>query len=312
MATIVFESLFPVLLVIVIGLGLRKSGIVSQAHWEGIELLGYWLLIPALVMVSLIQMDLASIELSSIVKGYVLAVIIQMSIVWLLRKPLNRYLQINDRSFSSIFQTATRWNGFIALAIANNLAGDQGLAIVSLIIALTVPILNVTNVVMMTVCCSASSPTFANTLINTLKVPLIWAALAGLVINLWQLPIYEPLIISFDIIGRAGLGVGLLAIGAGLHVRHALNARAPVLIGVIAKLFVFPLLVFLACRMFGVDGLALQIAVLSASVSTASNGYILARQMGGDFDSYAATASLQIVVCMFSIPLILWLLSVVT
>jgi hypothetical protein len=50
-------------------------------------------------------------------------------------------------------------------------------------------------------------------------------------------------------------------------------------------------------------------AMLSASVSTAMNGYILARQMGGDADLYAATASLQVVISMVSIPLALWLVS---
>jgi len=38
------------------------------------------------------------------------------------------------------------------------------------------------------------------------------------------------------------------------------------------------------------------------------NGYILARQMGGDADLYAATASLQVVLSMFTIPLILWMI----
>lgn len=44
-------------------------------------------------------------------------------------------------------------------------------------------------------------------------------------------------------------------------------------------LLVFPLLVFLGCMMFYVVGLPLQVAVLSASVATASNGYMLAREM---------------------------------
>ena len=309
MGVIVFESLLPVLLVIVTGLGLRKSGIVPEKHWQGIELLGYWLLIPALVMVSLINMDLSDIKLGSITKAYLLAVIAQMSIIWVLRKPLHHYLHINNRSFSSIFQTGTRWNGFIALAIANNLAGDQGLAIVSLIIAITVPILNVANIVVLTVCCSAIRPTIRNTVINTLKVPLIWGALLGLLINLGQLPVYGTLMVSFDIVGRAGLGIGLLAVGAGLHTRAMFNARSTALVGVVAKLLVFPLLVFLGCMMFDVVGLPLQIAVLSASVATASNGYILARQMGGDAELYSATASLQVVISMISIPLIMWLIA---
>ena len=309
MGTIVFESLLPVFLVIAIGFGLRKSSIVPESNWRGIELLGYWILFPALVLLSLIKMDLANLDLGSITKAYLFAVIIQLVAVWLLRKPLNRHLNINDRTFSSIFQTATRWNGFIALAIANKLAGDQGLAIVALIMAITVPLLNFVNIIMLTVCCSDSKPTLKTTAINTLKVPLIWGAILGLAINLLRIPVYEPVLVSLDIVGRAGLGVGLLTVGAGLRIHAMFNARATVMIGIVAKLFVFPALVFTGCILFGVSGLALQIAMLSASVATAMNGYVLARQMGGDAELYAATASLQVIVSMLSIPLILWLIS---
>lgn len=309
LSAIVFESLLPVIIVIAVGLFLRESKIVSKENWLGIELLSYWLLFPILVMVALLKMDLGKISLGSITKSYLLAVIVQLLIIWLLRKPLRKFLGVNGRSFSSIFQTSTRWNAFIALAIANNFAGDQGLAIVALIMAVTIPVLNIVNIVVLTLCCSDTKPTIAAAVMNTLKVPIIWGALFGLLLNLAHAPIYEPLIVSFDIIGRAGLGIGLLTVGAGLHIKAMVRPGITVLVGFTAKLFLFPLLVFISCTMFQVSGLALQISIVSASVATAMNGYVLARQMGGDADLYATTASLQVVGSMFSIPIILWLIS---
>jgi malonate transporter len=309
LSVIVFESLLPVIIVIAVGLFLREFKIVSKENWLGIELLSYWLLFPILVMFSLLKMDLSKISLGSITKSYLLAVLVQLVIIWMLRKPLREFLGVNGRSFSTIFQTSTRWNAFIALAIANNFAGDQGLAIVALIMAVTLPVLNVVNIVVLTLCCSDTKPTIAATVINTLKVPIIWGALFGLSLNLAQVPIYEPLIVSFDIIGRAGLGVGLLTIGAGLHLKAMVRPKITVLVGFTAKLILFPLLVFISCLVFQVSGLALQISIISASVATAMNGYVLARQMGGDADLYATTASLQVVGSMFSIPMMLWLIS---
>lgn len=197
----------------------------------------------------------------------------------------------------------------MALAIASNFAGDQGLAIVALIMALSIPVYNFVNVVVLSICCSETRPTITSTAVNTLKVPLIWGALLGIWINFAQVPIYEPLKVSLDIVGRAGLGVGLLTVGAGLHLKAIAQNGVTMFVGVVAKLFCFPLLVFTCCMIFGVDGLALQIAMISSSVATAMNGYILARQMGGDADLYAATASLQVVTSMFTIPLILWLIT---
>ncbi len=309
MGSIVFESQLPVFLVIAAGLALRKSNIVPEQQWRGIELLGYWLLFPALVLESLIKMDLSNLNLGAISQAYLSAVVLQMAIIWLSRRFLRRQLGMSDRSFSSVFQTSTRWNGFIALAIANKIAGDQGLAIVALIMALTIPVLNIVNIIVLTICTSDRKPTLQTTVVNTLKVPLIWGALLGLAINLAAIPVYEPIMVSLDIVGRAGLGIGLLTVGAGIRIQAMKSARASVLIGIIAKLFLFPLLVYAGCLVFNVDGLALEIALLSAAVSTAMNGYVLARQMGGDAELYASTASIQVIVSMFSIPLILWMVS---
>lgn len=309
MNIIVFESLLPVFFVIAVGLLLRKSSIVPQPQWRGIEALGYWLLFPILVMESLINMDLKNIDLGSITKAYLLAVFAHVILVWLLRRPLNKLFGIGDRSFSSIFQTSTRWNAFIALAIASKLAGDQGLAIVALVMAITVAILNFINIIALTILTSDDKPTIKTTLITALKVPLIWGAFLGLLINLAEIPIYEPVMVSLDIIGRAGLGIGLLAVGAGIRISTLTKFRFDVSIGIVAKLFVFPLLVLISSIVFALQGLTLQIVMLCATVSCAMNGYVLAREMGGDADLYASTASLQVIISMFSIPLILWLVS---
>lgn len=309
MGIIVFESLLPVFLVIAVGLALRKFDIVPESDWRGVELLGYWLLFPVLVLESLINMDLSSIDLGAITLGYMSAVLIQLILVWSLRGLLRQKMNVNDRSFSSIFQTSTRWNAFIALAIASKLVGAQGLAIVALIMAFTIPFLNIVNIVVLTICTSDTRPTLKTTLLNTLKVPLIWGALGGLFINIAGIPVYEPLLVSMDVVGRAGLGIGLLTVGAGIRISAMQTARANVIISIFAKLVLFPALVYFGCVMFGVTGMPLQIAVLCASVSTAMNGYVLARQMGGDVELYAASASLQVVVSMFTIPLILMLIA---
>lgn len=309
MGTIVFESQLPVFLVIAIGLLLRKYAVVPEDQWRGIELLGYWLLFPVLLMVSLIKMDLSNIDLGAISQAYLSAIVLQLMLVWSLRGTLRNKLGLSDRSFSSVFQTSTRWNGFIALAIASKLAGEQGLALVALIMAITVPVLNFVNIIVLTVCTSETRPTIKQTALNTAKVPLIWGALLGLAINLSGVLVYEPIMTTLDIVGRAGLGIGLLTVGAGISVQAILSAKTNVILSIVAKLFVFPLLVYIACGLFSVTGLPLQMAMLSASVSAAMNGYVLARKMGGDAELYASATSLQVIISLFSIPLILWLVS---
>ncbi len=68
-----------------------------------------------------------------------------------------------------------------------------------------------------------------------------------------------------------------------------------------------PLLVLALTIAFGIDGLARVVAVLCAAAPTAMQGYIVARNMGGDatlMSSLIATGHLATII---TIPLMLWL-----
>ena len=307
MGAIVFESLLPVFVVIAVGLLLRKGNIVPEADWRGIELLGYWLLFPVLVLVSLIKMDLALIK-SRRYRQRLYARCFLPSDAGLVAASTTQALPQGGRSqfqldLSDVHplervcraghcQQARRRAGL------GNYRTDHG-----------------------HYCAGPEYYQYhraddlhqryaSNGQTHRAQHTQGAADLGGsrrLLINLAGISVYEPLLVSMDIVGRAGLGIGLLTVGAGIRVQAMRSASATVVISIVAKLFVFPLLVFVGCRLFGVSGIALQIVMLAAAVSTAMNGYVLARQMGGDAEFYAAAASLQVLVSMFSIPLILWL-----
>ena len=76
-----------------------------------------------------------------------LAVLIMAAFCLALRRPLAATLGVDGPAFTSIFQAATRWQTFVALAVANNLYGDAGVALASVAMVAMIPVLNV-----MTVC----------------------------------------------------------------------------------------------------------------------------------------------------------------
>jgi predicted permease len=57
----------------------------------------------------------------------------------------------------------------------------------------------------------------------------------------------------------------------------------------------------------GLTGTNLALLTLSAAVPTAMNGYVLAKQMGGDADFYAAAATVQTALAFFTIPIAMYL-----
>ena len=96
-------------------------------------------------------------------------------------------------------------------------------------------------------------------------------------------------------------------VGAGLTIMDALRPQANVILATALKLLIFPLVITGIALLFGIEGDTLIMLALSAAVPTAMNGYLLAKQMGGDAPLYAATATVQTVAAVLTIPLVLYL-----
>jgi predicted permease len=57
----------------------------------------------------------------------------------------------------------------------------------------------------------------------------------------------------------------------------------------------------------GLSGMAFVVAIVCAAVPTAMNGYVLARQMGGDAPMLATTTTLQTFLSALTVPALIWL-----
>ena len=303
----VFESLLPVFMIVALGWALRRYGVVPREQWEGVERLGYWVLFPTLLFHALISVDLAALSLDALIVAYLAALAVIFLLLFLLNIARGRGLVMDGPSYSSVFQTTSRWNAFIALALMDKYAGAEGLAVVALVIAFTVLPLNVINVLVVTRSVAREGSGWRHALAATARNPMILGAFAGLLVNLLSVPVYGPVRVAVDLTAQAGLGIGLLTVGAGLRIRTVFRPRVDMLFGLVGKMVVFPVLVLGFGLMAGLSGVPLVAAMACAATPTAMNGYIVARMLGGDADLYATTSAAQSLLGLVSIPLFLWL-----
>ena len=307
---IVFESIFPIFAIILLGFGLRKSNFVPKEHWRVLEELCFWIFFPCILATTLIKADLSAIELGPYVFS-ALAMMVSLGIFTLFLWPLLHGLWGTSRGqFSTVYQTVTRWHGFIALAIVLKLYGPEGGALIALAMAVMVPFLQITNILVLATFSddeNQSGPSLSKVVRTIVVNPLLWGVLSGLVLNLLNVNVWEPAMTMADLLGRAALSMSLLALGAGLSLKAALNPSRELLVGLIGKLLLTPAVMAGWALWFGISGLSFSVLMVCASVPTAMNGYLLAKKMGGDADLYAATSTVQTVVSFFSIPLVLWL-----
>ena len=304
---VVFESILPIFALILTGFALRKADLFPAEKWQIIEEICFWLFFPALLTLTLIRADLHSLSLGA--SGMtILTTSVTLFVVLLALRPIfTSRMAISGPAFTTIFQTSTRWHGFIALAIILKLYGDAGGAVVAIVFALLIPLLQTVNILVLARYASGTPPGWRQMLKTLASNPIIWSCAIGIAVNVLEIPLWDPIITYLDLLGRGALGASLLALGAGLSFRAALRSSRDVLLGVFFKLIATPALMAAYGLFFGVTSLELKVLLICAAVSTSMNGYVFARKMGGDAELYASTSTVQVLLSFFTIPLVIWL-----
>ena len=299
----IFSSILPVFLLVLLGVGLKRAPVISTSFWDGLDQFGYYVLFPSLLFQTLSQADFSAIASGRVMTVTILSVLLTSALTLMLW-PALRSKGISRSSFGTMFQTATRWNGFMALAIAEKIDGARGLTVVAVIMAAIIIPINILNVAVL-VWFGTGSRHPKQFLIKLVTNPIIIGSALGVAVNLLHIPIYAPVMVALDLVARAALGLGLLMVGAGLRVGDALRPSFSVLLPTVLKLLFFPALMVIVALAFGLRGEIVLMLALSGAVPTAMNGYVLAKQMGGDAPLYAATATIQTLAAFFTIPLVL-------
>lgn len=304
----VFASLIPTFLIIATGWLCRATNFVSEPQWAGLERVTYVIFFPALIIDTLARADLSSVPVLGVGGALVGTILLMAGLVLMLRPLLARYVGIDGPSFTSIFQGATRWNTFVALAVAGSLFGQRGIALIAVAIAAMVPLLNLLAFYVFIRFAGRPKQSPKDILRSFASNPFIWSCAVGLALNLLVPPLPKPIASYIDLMGRAALAAGLLIVGAGLDIRRLAKPGLPHVLAVGLKLFLMPAMAVTFAGYSGVNGNDLIVTIIAASVPTAAAGYVLARQMGGNASLMAEILTLQTLLALGSMPLMITLL----
>jgi malonate transporter len=306
----VLTALLPVFLLIALGAFLKRTLLPDGNSWHAFESLTYFVLFPALLLVTTATADLREIPATG-VGGALASAIVLLSLALLMARPLLvRTLGLSGPAFTSVFQGSVRWNTYVALAIAGSLFGVPGLALASVAIVAMVPLLNFLCVLVLARYAADKAPDLRTITGQILRNPLIWSVLGGIAINLIGVPLPKVAVAFGEILGRGALALGLLAVGAGLGLETIWRPHAAVILTVVLKLVAMPALAVGLALWIGLSGGPLMVVAIASSVPSAPGSYILARQMGGDAPLLARLLTLQTLVAFLTIPAVLALVQI--
>ena len=293
----IFESILPIFLIIVLGNLLRRTTLIDPAGWLGLEQISYWVLYPTLLFATILNADFSNLRIDSMLAALLVTVAVMAALVLATWPMFRQSGAATPGEFSSIFQTALRWNGFIALAVAQKIFPPEGSAVVALAMAVIIIPLNVMSVAVVSRFGNHQA-NWSKVLRETARNPLIIGVAAGILLR-W-LPGD-----AFGLVAGAAIGMGLISVGAGLRPADMLRLRLALWVPVVLKLAVLPALLCAVAYALGVRDTEIVYLALCGSVPTAMNGYMLARQLGGDAGLYAAVTTLQTVLAALTMPEVL-------
>ena len=287
--------LVPDFLLILCGFVLCRWTGLGRSVWDGVERLVYYLLFPVLLFNSILKSPLQPGATLGLALGGVAVVASGVLLAYALR-----WLPgVDARLHASGAQTAFRFNSFIALALAERLAGPQGLAWTALLIALCVPLCNVAAV------WPLARHGGHGYLREIARNPLILATVAGLLANLAGLRLPEAPAAALQRLGLAALPLGLMAVGAGLKFGGLKDAPGLAAALLLIRHAALPLLAIGLCIALQLPASQSTILVAFAALPTAPSAYVLAVRMGGHGPFVAGLVTVSTLMCALSLPL--WL-----
>jgi malonate transporter len=295
-------ALVPVFALIALGFLLKAAVFQSDHFWEPVEKLTYYILFPALLVLSMAQARVSGPVVVPLIA--VLATIMAglSAFLAIVVRPL---LRIDGPTLSAVVQGSVRFNTYVGLAAAAALFGRPGTALLAIVLAVLIPLSNVLSVIALTRHGAGGAPSWGGTIRELVTNPLIIASAIGLALSVTDTPLPSFAVPVLDSLGRASLALGLLAVGAGLRLGSLASGSAALAVSTLLKLVVSPALAWLGCRALDLDPLATAIAVLFAALPPAPSAYILTRRLGGDHALMANIITVHTVAAAITLPVIL-------
>ena len=296
------QLLFPDFSLIVCGYLVCRYTALNRTVWEQVENLVYYFLFPVLLFQSIVRSPLDLGAASSLISAGILLGLSGIALAYSL--PYLPWLsrRIDRRDHAASAQVAFRFNSFIGLALADRLAGSEGLQLIAVLIGVCVPLFNVGAVWPMA---KHAKRSFGGEL---LRNPLILATAMALVANLlgFTLPVWlEPTVTR---IGAASLALGLMAAGAGMQFGHLSNAKTLAVAVLSIRHLMLPLVALGLARAFGLSSVQTTILLAFSALPTASSAYVLAARMGYNGGYVAGLVTLSTMLGVVSLPFALGVL----
>lgn len=290
--TVFLTAVLPTALVAIVGIAIGRCFKLDVSTLAQVNL---YAMLPALVLTSLLDLQITAGRAVLMIAAF----LINTGLLYLISLGLGYTLRISPDQRKSLMATTLFANvGNMGLPFILFSLGEAGLerAVIYLVIS-SLLISSLFPIILQGTGLRASAQ-------YSLKLPVLWAALLGVGIQItpWDLP--NALSQGLQLLGEGVVPLALLTLGIQLaRSRFALGALE--WIGAGLRLGVSPSLAYAIGRGLGLTGLDLQVLVLQAAMPVAVSSLIWVTELGGDASQVSRTIVLSTLLSFVTLPLLL-------
>lgn len=292
-------AFLPVIIIVALGHGLAARQTLTPDGWRSMERLCYLVLFPALIV-----RVLANAPFENTPWRIAVALIAAQLVMAGLGHAARFLRDIERPTIGSIIQSNVRWNTFVALSLTGSLFGEEGVALTAIAAAAMIPTANIISVLGFSQYGQVHIK--RHPFLEVFQNPLVIACILGGAINAAGMALPHIVDQVLETLAAAAVALGLLAAGAGIDFGALKRAGTRTLTWSLLRLLLMPVLAIGIAVHLGVTGVSLAVLAIAAGTPTATNGYILARQLGGDAPFMANLIATQTVLAIVTLPLIMW------
>ncbi|WP_408957842.1 AEC family transporter [Natrinema sp. 74] len=273
----VVGRLLALLAVLLLGAGLRATGVLDGRRTELLNAVAYYVALPALIFISTYNRSIGDLLSLALLGGLVFVVIATAGLAWLVHWDRDS----SARRSVAIVQSYHSNLGYLGLPLVAATFDQSVTAIASVVLGVvTLTQLPVTILVLSRL--NGADASVATELRGLATNPVLVTLLAGLAVGSAGLAVPSPVATGLEGVGSLALPVALLCVGASLEVDLPdidVGATAAV-VGL--KTGVMPALAWLVFSMLPVSSAAFTAAVVMLGTPTAVSTFVFANELGGD------------------------------
>jgi len=253
---------------------------------------------------SLVFRSLYTLEISTAVLQQELTIALAIFAITALAGWLAATGQSPQRRAALTLTSSISNNGNMGLPITLFALGEGALGLATVYYAISALLTNTFGVFFAS---SGSAPP-TKALQQSLRAPVLYAAVIGLLLNRFAVPVPDSLFRAVDLMADAAIPCMLVLLGIQLSVTPINRDQFVVWRSIAIRLVLAPLTALLLCLLLGIGGLERQVFILQASMPTAVVTTVLATEFGAAPRLVAAAVLGSTLASMATISLVLTLL----